>query len=193
MKDRQVGGRKISTPPYYKTSKTHAMNGILNGWKKRYELVELPIPAASTGTRFPYPDIPQLRDDTTQDIVIMGLETFSIDSMPLSANGNTVATLAQLLNSFLTLYIEGEESMRQMPFVRLQPVWQSLATGNLQGLQTELAVENIRVDWNKSYVQAAAPFNGGANPAFSIMLGVWYKKLPAGTWEDISKNIPTGW
>jgi hypothetical protein len=169
------------------------MNGILNGWKKRYELVELVIPANSSGTRFPYPDIPQLRDDTTQDIVIMGLETFSIDAMPLSPNGNTVATMAYLLNSFLTLYIEGEESMRQVPLVRLQPVWQSNTAGNLQGLLKELAAENLRIDWNKSYIQAAAPYGGGANAQFSIMLGVWYKKLQPGEWEKISANIPIGW
>lgn len=169
------------------------MNGILNGWKKRYELVELVIPANSSGTKFPYPDIPQLRDDTTQDIVIMGLETFSVDSMPLSPNGNAVATMAFLLNSFLILYVEGEESFRQVPLVRLQPNWQSLATGLLQGAQETMAVENLRVDWNKSYIQAAAPFGGGANAQFSIMLGVWYKKLRSGEWEELRKNIPEGW
>jgi hypothetical protein len=169
------------------------MNGILNGWKKRYELVELVIPANSTGTRFPFPDIPQLRDDTTQDIVIMGFETFAVDTLPLSANGNPVISMADLRNSFLTLYIEGEESVRQVPLVRLQPIWQSLNTGLLQGIQTELAVENLRVDWNKSYIQAAEAYDGGTNDQFSILLGVWYKKLPAGSWEEISKNIPQGW
>ena len=169
------------------------MNGILNGYKKRYELVELVIPANSTGTRFPYPDIPQLRDDTTQDIVIMGLETFSVDAMPLSPNGNPVATMADLQNSFLILYIDGEESMRQIPLVRMQPIWESLNTGLLQGVLKELDVENLRVDWNKSYIQAAAPYAAGANPQFSIMLGVWYKKLRSGEWEVISKNIPEGW
>ena len=130
------------------------MNGILNGYKKRYELVELVIPANSTGTRFPYPDIPQLRDDTTQDIVIMGLETFSVDAMPLSPNGNPVATMADLQNSFLILYIDGEESMRQIPLVRMQPIWESLNTGLLQGVLKELDVENLRVDWNKSYINS---------------------------------------
>jgi hypothetical protein len=169
------------------------MNAILNGWKKRHELVELVIPANSTGTRFPYPDIPQLRDDTTQDIVIMGLYTASVDWMPLSPNGNPVATMAQLQNSFLVLYIDGEESMRQIPLPLLQPLWQSLATGNMQGLQDILDVENLRVDWNKSYIQAAAPYGGGANAQFSIMLGVFYKKLRSGEWETISQNIPEGW
>lgn len=169
------------------------MNGILNGYKKRYELVELVIPANSPGTRFPYPDIPQLRDDTTQDIVIMGLETFAVDAMPLSPNGNTVATMADLQNSFLILYIDGEESIRQIPLVRMQPIWQSLNTGLLQGVQRELDVENLRVDWNKSYIQAATPYAVGANPQFSIMLGVWYKKLRAGEWTTISQNIPQGW
>lgn len=162
---------------------------------KRYELVELAIPAGSTGTRFPYPDIPQLRDDTTQDIVIAGLETYSVDTLPLSANGIAVATMAQLQNAFLVLYIEGEESMRQIPLVRLNPMFQALSTGLIQSALSELPVEWLQVDWNKSYIQTAAPYgtSGAPNTAFSILLGVWYKKLPAGSWAQMTKDKVQGW
>jgi hypothetical protein len=162
---------------------------------KRFEFVELVIPAASTGTRFPYPDIPQLRDDTTQDIIICGLETYSVDALPLAPSGNPVATFAQLQNSFLTLYIEGEESVRQVPYIRMNAMRQASATGTTFNVVERLPMEYLKVDWNKTYVQAAAPFGttGAPNAQFSIMLGVWYKKLPPGSWKVMTANQVQGW
>jgi hypothetical protein len=162
---------------------------------KRYELVELIIPAGSTGTRFPYPDIPQLRDDTTQDIIICGLETFSVEALPLAPSGNTVADFAQLQNSFLTLYVEGEESVRQVPFIRLNPMRQASGTGGTLNVVERLPVEYLKVDWNKTYLQAAAPFGttGSPNTQFSVMLGVWYKKLPPGSWKAMTSQQVQGW
>jgi hypothetical protein len=162
---------------------------------KRYEFVELIIPAASTATRFPYPDIPQLRDDTTQDIVICGVETFSVDALPLSPAGNAVASFAQLQNSFLTFYIESEESVRQVPFIRLNPMRQAASDGTTFNVIERVPMEYLKVDWNKTYVQAAAPYGtvGSPNAQFSIMLGVWYKKLPPGAWAQMTANRVQGW
>lgn len=162
---------------------------------KRYELVELVIPAASTGTRFPYPDIPQLRDDTTQDIIICGLEAFPVDALPLAPSGNAVMTFAQMQNSFLTLYVEGEESVRQLPLIRLNPMRQASGTGTTLNVVERLPVEYLKVDWNKTYIQAAAPFGtvGAPNTQFSIMVGVWYKKLPSGSWKVMTANQVQGW
>jgi hypothetical protein len=162
---------------------------------KRFELVELIIPAVSTGTRFPYPDIPQLRDDTTQDIIICGLETYPFEALPLTANGNTNATFAQLQNSFLTLYIDSEESVRQVPFIRLNPLRQAAAAGTTFNNIDKLATEYLKVDWNKTYLQAATPFGTALAPntQFSILLGVWYKKLLPGAWSAMTKNQVQGW
>jgi hypothetical protein len=162
---------------------------------KRFELVELIIPAGSTGTRFPYPDIPQLRDDTTQDIIICGLETYPEEALPLTANGNTNADYAQLSNSFLTLYIDSEESVRQVPMIRLNPFRQAAAAGATFNVIDKLATEYLKVDWNKTYIQAATPFGTASvpNTQFSILLGVWYKKLPPGAWTVMTKNQVQGW
>lgn len=161
---------------------------------KRFELVELVIPAGSTGNRFPYPDIPQLRDDTTQDIIIRSLRSYTVETMPLSAQGNAVSTTAQLLNCFLVLYINGEESMRLIPLIQLNTLAQSASNGTTIYQQDETEVENLQVDWNKSYIQMATPPGtvGAPNAQFSIMLGVSYKKLPAGTWASITKNAIPG-
>jgi hypothetical protein len=162
---------------------------------KRFELVELIIPAGSTGTRFPYPDIPQLRDDTTQDIIICGLETYSLESLPLTANGNPVASFAQLQNSFLTLYVDSEESVRQVPFIRLNPMRQAAAAGTTFNVRDKVAIEYLKVDWNKTYVQAATPYGTAIAPVaqFSILLGVWYKKLPSGSWAKMTAKQVQGW
>lgn len=162
---------------------------------KRFELVELIIQAGSTGTRFPYPDIPQLRDDTTQDIIVCGLKTWSVEALPLTANGNTNATYLQLANSFLTLYIEGEESIRQIPFIDFLHQRQAQATGTTFNNVETTALEYLKIDWNKTYLQAATPFGtaGAPNAQFSVLLGVSYKKLPPGAWEAMTKNRVQGW
>jgi hypothetical protein len=167
---------------------TDKKNGMNNNTMTRHELVELVIGANLTGTRFPYPDIPQLRMDSTQDIIITGIQIYTIENMPLSPNGNIVATTAQILNSFLTLYIQGEESVRQFPLINAQNIFQALATGTTQQTFEAVKLNNLIVDWNKSYIQAAAAYGNGAN--FSIMLSVEYKKFPPGTWAQLTKNWP---
>lgn len=157
------------------------MEDILNGWRKRFELIELIIPAGTTGNTFAIEDIPQLRDDTTQDIIIVGLETYSIDTVPLSPAGNVVASMAQLENMFLTLYIEQEESVYRLPMPRIQPIWEANTAGALQGGQQTLSLECLRVAWNKSYLTFGAAISPEALP-ISVLLGVWYKKLLPGNW-----------
>lgn len=168
---------------------------IVSSAVKRFELVELIIPAGSTGTRFPYPDIPQLRDDTTQDIIICGLKSWSIEALPLTANGNTNATYLQLANSYLTLYIQGEESVRQVPLIDLLHMRQALGTGTTFNNMEQFKTEYLKVDWNKTYVQAATPYGtvGAPNAQFSILLGVSYKKLMSGAWATMTKNQVQGW
>jgi hypothetical protein len=162
---------------------------------KRFELVELIINAGSTGTRFPYPDIPQLRDDTTQDIIVCGLKTWSIEALPLTANGNVVASYLQLANSFLTLYIEGEESVRQVPFIDLIHMRQAAAAGVTFNNTEQVKTEYLKIDWNKTYLQAATPFGTALAPntQFSVLLGVSYKKLAPGSWSAMTKNQVQGW
>jgi hypothetical protein len=156
---------------------------------KRYELLELVIPPNYGASRINYPDIPQLRDDTTQDIIIRGIETFSIEAMPLSAQGGVVATTVQLQNAFLTLYVDGEESVRRIPLIRLNNMFQAAAAGTSFQEFERTELENLKIDWNKTYIEFAQPPNtGGANAQFSIMLGVIYKKLPPGTWDKLIKN-----
>jgi hypothetical protein len=170
------------------------MDDILNGWRKRHELVELIITAGTTGTTFDFPDIPNLRDDTTQDIIIVGIETYAQETLPLTPAGNATATMAELENMYLTFYIEEEESIREVPMPRLQPIWQSNTAGALQGGQQTLSLECLRVTWNKSFLTFGTPFAPDVLP-ISVLFGVWYKKLPPGTWKQLRQaaGYVQGW
>jgi hypothetical protein len=154
---------------------------------KRYELIELPIPAGSGASKFNFPDIPQLRDDSTQDIIIRAIDCFNIVSMPLTPAGNVTASLAQVLNSFLVLYIKGEESVHWLPLVRLQMVFQNGAGGTQQAVFEETQLANLKIDWTKSYIWAAAPY--ASETAFSFMFGFEYDKLPPGTIDKMERNM----
>ena len=158
------------------------MEDILNGWRKRHELVELPI--TTTSTSIDFPDIPNLRDDTTQDIIIVGIDAYAQTSMPVMVGSqNPVVSVADMLKCFLTFYVNEEESIRRVPLVRAQPIWQILATGDLQGGLHTLSLECLKVVWNKSYIEFSEAL--AEELPVSIVLGVWYKKLPPGTWAKL--------
>jgi hypothetical protein len=146
---------------------------------RRYELVELVIPAANTALRIPFPDIPQLRSDTTQDVIIRALETYCAENMPFDYNNNPVVTNAQLLKCFLTLYIQQEESVFRMPTIRLQNIFNALSTTAYFYSDDLDQFENLMVDWTKSYLTLASSLANGALICF--VLGVMYQRLPGGT------------
>lgn len=155
---------------------------------KRYELIELAIPAAFSGSQFNIPILQQLAQTSSQDIIIRALEFFSVLEIPTSATNQPVVPMAQLQASFLTLYIEGEESVRRIPLVRLRPIHNAGATSFF--VEDTALFDNVMVDWSKSYIELPAGFGGGG---FSFLMGVWYKKLPAGGYKQIVGNKMKGW
>lgn len=146
---------------------------------RRYELVELVIPANNGALRLPFPDIPQLRSDVTQDVIIRALETYSAESMPFDYNNNPVVTNAQLLKCFLTFYIQQEESVFRMPAVKLLNIYNAASAASYFYTDELAQFENLMVDWTKSYVTLASSLANGALICF--MLGVMYQRLPGGT------------
>jgi hypothetical protein len=166
---------------------------ILHGWRKRHELVELPVTSAG-GSGVEFPDIPNLRDDTTQDIIILGIDVYAQESMPVMVGSqNPVIPMADLLKCFVTFYVEEEESVRRVPLVRAQPLWQSNTAGALQGGLATLSLECLKFTWNKSFIEFSEAIAQAA--PFSFVFGVWYKKLPPGTWEALREaaGYVKGW
>lgn len=149
----------------------------------RYELLEIQIPANVTQTKFLIPDQPQLRSDQDADIIIQGLEAFDIDAVPLSPANVPLVTTANMKNTYLTLYVEGEESLYRIPMIRLNPVFNAAATS--PSVYEILKIRNKQVDWTKSYFTTPTAYGAGAGATFSFLLGVHYVKLPAGTMAKI--------
>lgn len=153
---------------------------------KRFELIEVQIPATSTATKFNIPDQPQLRTDQDADIIIQAIETYDILSVPLSPNNVAVVTSADLLQTYITLYIDGEESIYRVPLVSMKRILNETTGGAVQPSVFEIfKLRNLKVDWTKSYFFTPVAYAGGANATFSFLLGVHYYKLPPGTMKDI--------
>jgi hypothetical protein len=162
---------------------------------KRWEMVEVIVGANNSATTQKIPEQQNLRMDTTQDIIIVGLEMWSIETMPFSpiTSSNPLATTAQMQNTFLTLYINEEESIHLMPAIKLIAQRVPLATSTAQFGSGPVPFKNLQVNWDKSYFQVAQPYNtGGANAAFSLILGVSYLKLKPGTWAKLTSGQVQG-
>lgn len=148
---------------------------------KRYEQIELVIPAGATQTRFNFPDIPQLRSDVTKAILIRALETFSVESIPVDFNGNAVATFASIQKASLTLYVDGVESIFRIPLVKLLNTY---GDGTAILWTNELnQFENLEVDWTKSYISSPIPFAIGTQ--FAFVIGVSYKRVNPVDWANL--------
>jgi hypothetical protein len=146
---------------------------------KRYELVSLVIPAGNAALRLPFPDIPQLRSDVTQDVIVRGLETYSAEAMPNDPNNNPLITNAQLIKCFLTMYIQQEESIFRLPLVKILNVYNAATAANYFYSDQLCQFENLLVDWTKTYLTLASSL---ANAGLVVaVLGVMYQRLPGGT------------
>jgi hypothetical protein len=161
----------------------------------RYEAVELVIPANAGQTRFNFLDIPQLRSDVTKDIIVQGIKTFSAAEKATDFNGNAVATMGQIQNAELTLYVDGEESIFRVPLTELVNGQNFTNTFFSQQFPDEF--DNLMIDWTKSYITADVPFNSGsANTQFAFLFGVSYKRFAPGTMAKIkaakgdTSNLP---
>jgi hypothetical protein len=130
---------------------------------KRFQAVEINVPSGSTLTRFQFPDQPQLRNAKIQGIQVY--TPTAITKTPLS--GATPTTLADLKQSFLTLYQGDLQILYQLPI---------LAFNNIQDLTSphvwELPEMNdIDISWTKSYISTAAAL---ATTGVTYSFGIYY-------------------
>lgn len=154
---------------------------------KRYEQIETQIQANNTATRFNFFDQPQLRTDQTRDVIIQGIETFDITDVALSPNNVAVITAAFMKQTYVVLYVDGEESIYRIPLTQLHRVNNFTDPFVFSG-DNAPRFENIMIDWTKSYLFTPTPYGGGVFTTFSVLLGVHYKILPPGTMAKIKQN-----
>lgn len=137
---------------------------------KRYEQIELQIPTGAP-TKVMFPDLPNLRNQTDQKIIIKFLEVITATVMPTTPNGATNAPIAELKKAVIVLYNSGEESIYRVPLLKFNRI-NDFANPYQQ--QWESFDDLQDVDWAKSYLLfASAP----ANTPYSVLLGVSYLRF----------------
>lgn len=140
----------------------------------RYEIIEITVPAGTTGS-VPFPDVPNLRNQSDQKIVVLDIEYFPVYAYGASFLNNTVpgAPIAEIPKSAVVLYVNGEESVRRIPLSKLN-YSQNLGIGATFE-QERVAFDRLQnVDWPKSYVQFnAAP----AGLPYVLPFGITYLKF----------------
>lgn len=139
---------------------------------KRYELVEIVIPANATG-KINFPSVPMLRNQSDQEIIIKGIETFLVTAYAKSQINQSVVGMAatELPKIVLALYVNGEENIHYIPLARLNNIRDAASNPYSE----ELAMfDNLsNVDLDKSYVQ----FNSAASATtYVIPFGFTYLK-----------------
>jgi hypothetical protein len=150
----------------------------------RYEGVELIIPINTTGTQVNFPDIPELRSDTDKDVPIYSMAISSFESVPATYSGNPNATLADISNTFLTLYVLGREQIFRLELIRLLNIQNQSADYFYMNELFEVAP--LRIDWTKSYVSFATPPANDA--AYSYMFTFGYDWVIPGAYGIYQQN-----
>lgn len=155
---------------------------------RRYENVEFIIPANNTSFRISFPDIPQLRSDTTKEILICSIRAFTIDECPLSFNQNPLLPESDLAKCFLTLYVDGEESIFRIPCLSLRNTYvgvgSALTTNTFWSADLN-TFDYLSVDWTKSYITLSAAL--ASNALQCILFAMGYIRAKPGTLAAIAQ------
>ena len=157
----------------------------------RYDKVEVIIPNSFQKNFIKFGDQPQLRSDDQYDIAIQAIETFTQFDQSVSQSGNTMPTVAQLIESALTLYIDGEQQGFLIPLVQLHRAVAVDGSGDQVPYVRDLQLfNNVEVSWEKCNLNcfAANGWNTGASGTFSFEFGIHYVRLPAGTLAKVRQQ-----
>jgi len=150
----------------------------------RYDKVEVTIPNSYQASSIKFPDQPQLRSDQDFDIAIQAIETFTKFDQALSQSGIVMPTVAQLIATTMTLWIDGEQQGFDIPLVQLHRAIAVDGAGAIVPYVRDLQVfNNVQVSWQKCTLNnpAANGWNTGASGTFSFEFGIHYVRLPPGT------------
>lgn len=151
----------------------------------RIESVELIVPAGYSAGQINFADIPELRSDSDKDAVIYAIQTYSTESVPKSFNGNTLATITQLANAFLTLYVTGSEAVFNVPLLKFVNIQNNANT--YFNAREYYECSPLRVDWTKSYIRFAVP-GTNVTAQYSFLFDFTYEWLPFGSYGKWLQN-----
>lgn len=145
---------------------------------KRFQLVELKVPAGVTGTnqQINFLNQPQLQSISGgRTVYVEAIETFNVNDVPLSpfTPGQPIASEADMINGLLTLSVDTGYDFQYIPLATLHRTL-SQQTSDISPVVGQLyGVNQVwQIDWTKSYVtMVGAP----TITAFSYLFGVYYR------------------
>lgn len=133
------------------------------------------IPANTQG-RVSFNTIPQLRNQANQIITVQCIEVFTDNSYAHSQVTNTIVGMpaAELPKAVLTLYVNGEESIKMIPLAKLQHISSDGAASTPFQWQVQWFDDLTNVNWDQSYVQFNAASSG---TQYVIPFGITYLRF----------------
>ena len=140
------------------------MNKVQN-----YEFIEVVVPQSSTGTRFYFPDQPQLRFVSLLNLVCYTPNVVSSSIL----SGNSLLSVANLQKTYLVLYYNDKESVNRIPILELNRIASNSSSADPYAFAiTPFAGQQIV--WSKSYIQTPTAYSSISSANFSVCLGVYY-------------------
>jgi hypothetical protein len=143
------------------------------------QLIEVVLPGIAGGgnpaTTIQFPDQPYLRFRR-----VFGIEVFTSADVTTSPLGNTPISGAQMMLSFLTLYLTDPQSLnavgqwiQNVPFSRLHLIQNAVPD---PFVRQPYEMVGQKVSWEKCQIILAAPLNNTANVAF--LFNVYFEEDP---------------
>jgi hypothetical protein len=131
-----------------------------------YNYLNVQIIINSNSNKYYFPDIPQLREAKLQSISFYS-------NLVLTTDYNNVSLIdynSDLKNAYLTLYSGNKEAVQNLP------LWKLCNVGNAGSVDGLYNLDNIVVDFSKSFVSFPQNYTiSGAFP-ISVMFGIYYIK-----------------
>jgi hypothetical protein len=137
------------------------------------ELIQINIEAASTSTKFFFPDNAVIRTTPLQKVKTKGLEFFPFEAVPAAPDQSAVLPIAALQQGFCTLYVNDGE-FYTIPLVRMV----TISDGSYPFIFDLAALADLDVNYAKSFVffpTAPAPVAASA-----LLLCVYYEYYAPG-------------
>jgi hypothetical protein len=123
-------------------------------------MIEVIVPAGTAGN-IPFPDVPNLRNQSDQRITVLDIEFFPNYAYGASFLNSTVpgTPIGEIPKSAIVLYVNGEESIRRIPLSKIN-YSQNMGIGATFEQERVAFDELNNIDWPKSYIQFNAALVG---------------------------------
>lgn len=131
-----------------------------------YNYLNVQIIINDNTNKYYFPDIPQLRDAKLQSISFYSNILLTKDYNNVSLMDNAT----DLHNAYLTLYSGNKEAVQNLP------LWKMTNVGNTGSVDGLFNLDNIVVDFSKSFVSFPNNYTLIGTFPISVMFGIYYIK-----------------